>query len=303
MYLSNWGEIKEPYHAVFGRVQGAAIAELGKNHPHLAHMNLRERLQRSDVNAAIAETVSHEPQHFWYFNNGLTIICDSIRPAVLGRLNPEVALFKLDGISLVNGAQTTGMVCEHFDGIPEDQKDKLWLQVRVIAVKNCPDGFAKRVTRYTNLQNAVTLQDFVSMDPVQSRLATDFAIQKRRYAFRSGGDTGPSGDHGCTLREATIALACAEPDLRVAVQGKREISHLWVTDNKDFYQRMFHDQLTATRLWNAVVIWRQVQSVIEAKGASELARADAVANHMQWVSTSPRRRPPRGRRSTSRGTS
>lgn len=194
-----------------------------------------------------------------------------------------MALFRLEGISLVNGAQTTGMVCEHFDRIPDDQKDKLWLQVRVIAVKNCPSGFEKRVTRYTNLQNAVTLQDFVSMDPVQSRLATDFAIQRRRYAFRSGGDPGPSGDYGCTLKEATIALACAESDLRVAVQGKREISLLWVTDNQELYQKMFHENLTAARLWNAVVIMRQAQGVIEQKGASDMPKADAIAHNMQWV--------------------
>jgi hypothetical protein len=281
LYFSNWGEIKDPYHAVFGRVQGAAIAELGKN-THLAHQNLRERLQRTDVNVAIASTVKNEPQHFWYFNNGLTIICDSIRPAVLGRLNSTVALFHLEGISLVNGAQTTGMVSEHLDSLDDAEKEKLWIQVRAIAVKNCPDDFGKRVTRYTNLQNAVTLQDFVSLDPVQSRLSTDLAIQGRRYAFRSGGESEPAGDAGCTLKEATFALACAEPDLHVAVQGKREISVLW-GDSTGFYRRMFHDNLTATRLWNAVVIMREANTVIADLGEGDLFKADMVESHMRWV--------------------
>ena len=145
LYLSNWGEIREPYHSVFGRVQGRALAELWKKHPHVTHLNLRDYAQRSDVNIAIAKTTREEPHHFWYFNNGLTIICESIKPGIFGRLQQDVALFHFEGISLVNGAQTTGIVGDNFDSIPEADKDKLWIQMRAIAVKNCPDGFAKRV--------------------------------------------------------------------------------------------------------------------------------------------------------------
>jgi len=38
VYLSNWGEIRDPYHAIFGRVQGQAIAEMWRTNPHLSHL-------------------------------------------------------------------------------------------------------------------------------------------------------------------------------------------------------------------------------------------------------------------------
>ena len=56
--LSNWGETKEPYHAIYGRVQASAIADLWNDNPHLAHMNIREYAsQGTDVNDAIARTI------------------------------------------------------------------------------------------------------------------------------------------------------------------------------------------------------------------------------------------------------
>jgi hypothetical protein len=282
LYLANWGEIKEPYYAIFGRVQGHALAELWNKHPHLTHMNLRDYAKRSDVNLAIAKTTQEEPHHFWYFNNGLTIICESIKPGLFGRMKPEFALFKLEGISLVNGAQTTGIVADNFSSIAEDDKEKLWIQIRAIAVKHCPDGFAKRVTKYTNLQNSISIQDFVSLDPIHSRIATDFSIAKRKYAFRWGGDD-PTGEHGCTLKEATIALACAHQDPWYAVHAKKEISALWDTDSPR-YKELFHPNLTATRIWNAVKIMRAVDGQISIFELMDAAPKSAmVASHLQRI--------------------
>jgi hypothetical protein len=282
LYLSNWGEIREPYHSVFGRVQGRALAELWKKHPQVTHMNLRDYAQRSDVNLAIAQTARHEPHHFWYFNNGLTIICESIKPGIFGRLQQDVALFHFEGISLVNGAQTTGIVGDNFDSIQESDKDRLWIQMRAIAVKNCPEGFAKRVTKFTNLQNAISVQDFLSLDPLHARIATDFAVDKRRYAFRWGGDTDPTGEQGCTLKEVTFALACANPDPWYAVQAKREISALWDTDS-DRYKALFHPDLTVTRIWNAIKIKRAVENVVDSCQSVDKQKADMVASHLQWI--------------------
>ena len=278
--IAMWSEIKEPYHAFFGRIQGVAIAELWNASPHLSYLNLRDYSQRTDVNNAMAETVRNEPENFWYFNNGLTIICDSITPTVRGRLNHELTVVRLEGISLVNGAQTSGILADTIGQIPYDEQSKIWVQVRIIAVKKCPDGFAKRVTKFTNLQNAISVQDWVSLDPLQSRIASDFAVDRRRYAFRWGGSSDPTGMQGCTLKEATLALACAEPDMWFAVQAKREISVLWDTDSNR-YKTLFHPNLTALRIWNAVRILRIVDEAVIARGMEDLDKAGSVSSHMQ----------------------
>jgi hypothetical protein len=279
--LANWSEVKEPYQAVFGRVQGRAVAQLFSDNPHLAHSNIRKYGNRTDVNSAIAQTLAEEPHHFWYFNNGLTIICDEIKPAIYGRTNATEALFRFSGISLVNGAQTTGTVSEYLQSLPEAERDKIWIQIRAVSLRGCPEGFATRITKYTNLQNAVSAQDFVSLDPIQSRLATDFAVEKRRYVFKWG-EPDPANEDGCTLREATTALACADPDFTLAVQVKREISVLWQTESKQ-YRRLFHDNLTATKVWNAVRIMRSAESRIRTLRDGDLARAEMVAWHLQRI--------------------
>lgn len=267
---------------MFGRIQGQAIASLWKSNPHLTHMNLRDYNQRTDVNIAIGETITNEPENFWYFNNGLTFICESITPSVYGRSNPAVSLFNLEGISLVNGAQTAGIVADKIDELPESEKEKLWLQVRAIAVKSCPSGFERRITQSTNLQNAITIQDWVSLDPVQSRIATDFAIEKRRYAFRWGGAEDPVAEQGCTLKEATLALAGADADLWYAVQAKRAISVLWDIDSPR-YRHLFPEDLNASTLWNAVRLFRVIEATISVCGTNGLSRSEMIANHLQRV--------------------
>jgi hypothetical protein len=281
LYLANWGEIKNPYHAVYGRIQAPAVVQLWENHPHLAHMNIREySMQWTGVNSAIADTVLHEPEHFWYFNNGLTLICDSIKPGVVGRLNSEIGLFHLEGIRLVNGAQTTGIVSGNLKTLPEKERDKLWIQVRAIAVGKCPDGFATQITKFTNLQNAVTPQDLVALDHVQSRLAIDFALEKRKYAFKWGTDPDPNGENGCSLKEATIALACAHEDSAYTVQAKREIGVFWLTDS-DRYKLLFHKDLTAQRVWNAVKIMRAVDMTTASLGTDP--RKEMICVHLKRV--------------------
>lgn len=280
LYLCNWGEIEEPYRAVFGRVQAQALVDLWKTNPQLCHMNLREYSKRTDVNTAIAQTVKSEPEHFWYFNNGLTIICDSYKPAILGRLSSKQAAFHFEGLKLVNGAQTTGIVSDYLGSLTEVDRAKIWIQIRVIETRNCPDDFGPRITQFTNLQNAVGLQDFVAQDSTQSRLATDFAVSGRRYMFKWGGDKEPTGDEGCTLREATVALACAESDTQFTVQAKREISVLWQKESSR-YKALFNKDLTITRVWNAVSIMRAVDTKIKELANGQHKKAKPVADHLQ----------------------
>jgi hypothetical protein len=46
-------------------------------------------------------------------------------------------------------------------------------------------------------------------------LAVEFALDKRRYVYKSG-EMDPKGDEGCSIVEATQALACAR-SVRFAV--------------------------------------------------------------------------------------
>jgi hypothetical protein len=108
--LLNWGEQKEPYYAVYGKVSCADVAEW-----HLAHdtllftENIRNTLPDSPINLQIEETLLTSPGDFWYLNNGVTAIAETVtrKPVGLGD-QKESSYWNIGNLKIVNGAQTTG---------------------------------------------------------------------------------------------------------------------------------------------------------------------------------------------------
>lgn len=39
--------------------------------------NIHNPLSLTPINNELVETLTEEPSNFWYFNNGITILCDS----------------------------------------------------------------------------------------------------------------------------------------------------------------------------------------------------------------------------------
>ena len=153
--------------------------------------------------------------------------------------------------------------------------------VRFISLENCPQDFAEEVTRATNTQNRVGPREFVALDAEQERLATELALDGKRYAVKSGEAT-PTPDSGCTVVEATIALACADPDPDLAVQAKREIGRLWAgaePGGGGQYRRVFAPSVTGKQLWQSVLVLREVETALEAERAKRTGRDQLIGVH------------------------
>ena len=87
-------------------------------------------------------------------------------------------------------------------------------------------GFGEEVTKTNNRQNRIENRDFVALDPEQSRLRSELAIDGIDYQLvRSESATRTLNTFD--LVEATTALACASGNVRLVVQLKREIGKLW----------------------------------------------------------------------------
>lgn len=109
--LHEWGYVKEPHPAYYGQVQAACIAQWWKEHGRsLFARNIRSFRGSTDVNESIAATLNDEPEHFWYFNNGITILCNRIAKQLVGGSARESGVFECQGVNVVNGAQTVGMI-------------------------------------------------------------------------------------------------------------------------------------------------------------------------------------------------
>lgn len=261
--LYDYGQITDPYYAVYGQVASAEIASWYQQHgQQLLARNLRKFKGDTEVNQSIKKTLISEPGKFWYFNNGITVLCDSISKAPKGSPNRDVGQFRFNGVSVVNGAQTVGVISASVSqGFPKAGNGRVL--VRFISLENCPPDFAVEVTTATNTQNKIELRDFASLDPTQERLRQDLLLDLQKvYAYKSG-DVISSYQEGCTIDEATIALACSLPDVQFAADAKRYISQLWGDIHEPPYTLIFNESLSAHRLWRSVEISRIVEDALQ----------------------------------------
>jgi len=281
--LRDWGQIDKPFLAFYGRVHVAEVAKWWHDYNRaLCSRNLRHLLPSSEVNNALEITLKNDAENFWYFNNGITVVCDSIDKAIYGAPKRDVGLFKCEGVSIVNGAQTVGTIGTTLADPKLAEEQSAWIQIRIISLDKAPIDFDRRITRATNFQNAVRGRDFAAMDPIQRRLASEFALDRQTYAYKSG-EADPQGDQGCSITEATQALACGQETVDLAVQVKREIGSIWSNIDGAPYLDLFNDSLTNQKVWRAVRVMRSVDSTLQLLRASELPRADMIGIHMNRV--------------------
>lgn len=277
IHLREWGIVNEPYISYYGQVDAADIGRWWKeNGEHLFARNIRSFKGSTDVNEAVSLTLRTAPQHFFYLNNGLTILCSRISKQGIGGANRELGVFDCQGISIVNGAQTVGMIGAVGDSLSEPIRGKVL--VRLISLEECPEGFGKEVTIGTNTQNRIERRDFAALDPTQQRLASELLLDGKKYAYKSG-DPGPASQEGCSIVESTVALACAENDIALAVQAKREIGKLWEDIENPPYTTLFNEHTSATVLWKAVEIMRAVEGKLATLASSDHPRSYMTAVH------------------------
>jgi hypothetical protein len=276
--LHDWGSTEDPYRAFYGQVDAADVAEWWADHrATLFDRNLRKFIHDSSVNAAITSTLINEPAKFWYFNNGITVLCNRVQKAPAGGSSRRSGKFVFEGATVVNGAQTVGSIGRAAELDPSKASDAR-VHIRFISLEHCPPDFATEVTRATNTQNRVERRDFVAIDPEQERLRTDLLLEQgKTYAIKTG-EPDPARSQGCTVVEATVALACAHSS-DLAVQAKREIGRLWEDVSKPPYKLLFNGNVTATRLWRAVEVLRAVDDTLRTEQDHLEGRDRSVAVH------------------------
>ena len=78
---------------------------LGRN--ILFGQNLREALGKSKTFDGMAKTIREEPEKFWFYNNGITILAEDYDTERLKDDDKAVEKIILKNFSIINGAQTT----------------------------------------------------------------------------------------------------------------------------------------------------------------------------------------------------
>ena len=260
--ITDWSRIAYPYPAYFGVIDGFQLkgwwSTYGKR---LVAKNIRHALGTTDVNDGIKQTAGSSPENFWYFNNGITLIAEEALRAPAAAASRTAGNFQFKGASIVNGAQTVSTLA----GIVLDEElGKVRVPIRVVLLKDAPEGFGTEVTRTNNLQNRVEGRDFVSQDPEQRRLQQEMSVEGVEYQVSRSIDVVKSL-YACELIEATTALACASGDPTLAVQVKTGIGRFFNDLKKAPYKAVFNPSLTGVRLFNSILVQREIDRWIEAK--------------------------------------
>ncbi len=239
-------------------------------------LNIRVYLGETDVNDGITETIDSTPEFFWYFNNGITALCDKIDKKPIGGTGHETGIFECTNLKIVNGAQTVGTIHSLLRKNPENlEKTRVW--IRIISLENADEGLAKNITKTNNTQNRIEKRDFVALDPEQKRLHDEFNIESLVYLYKSGELRGE--EEGLDLVEATVARACVQDDIQFTYQAKREISKLWDDIEKPPYKILFNSSTQCLKLWREVQVLRVVEKFVADKKRVLYGRDKLMVTH------------------------
>lgn len=268
--LSQWGRTTEPHIAYFGMISAEEISAWWDTYGRkLFEKNIRQVLGVTEVNEEMKETLTNSPENFWYFNNGITIVCDRIEKSMVGGSSREAGSFKLYGAQVVNGAQTVSTIGK-FSLIDESNLQSVLVGAKIISLENAASNFGADVTRANNRQNRIENRDFVSQDPEQMRIRTELSIDGIEYNLVRS-DSFSSTQSSFDLSEATAALACTSGETNLTVQAKREIGKYFERLDGGIYKQIFNPSVSGSYVWNCVLATRGVEKVL-VKKVSELPK-------------------------------
>jgi len=125
--------------------------------------NVRFSLGRTRVNRDIKKTIQNNEEHknVFLYHNGITLICEKVR---LSKDKIEI-----ENYAIVNGCQSTITFYENRDSLSKD----LEVLLKVIEIGN-EEELSRKITYYTNNQNAISLKDLKSNDKIQQDLQEQF---------------------------------------------------------------------------------------------------------------------------------
>lgn len=146
--------------------------------------NIREYLGNRGVNKNMYATLlsSDDRKNFFYYNNGVTVICDS-----MGKINTQSspynmnAYFEMTNPQIVNGCQTVNTIYEALKNVDpanleKDFKDTfVMLKILEINKENLyEDILYKNIVRFNNSQNPIDEKTFVANTDIFVRLQHEF---------------------------------------------------------------------------------------------------------------------------------
>jgi hypothetical protein len=238
---------------LLGRVSVQHIAELFEQHgDRLLQRNIRRYLglHSNRVNSEIHKTLcSDKADKFYFYNNGITVVCDKFDYNAFQRNDHQV---QLKNMQIINGGQTCKTIHETLKSVPPNTcGQSAYVMVRIYQLAQDNKDFVQDITYATNSQNPVDLRDLRSNDEIQKNL--ELGLKDLGYAYKRQREEGGFGSNLITssiVAEATLAIWREKPH-QAKFQRKEHFGRL--------YEEIFNG-LNPAQAILAVLIFRVVEN-------------------------------------------
>ena len=234
-----------------GRISVTEIATLIERHgERLLERNIRRYLglQGNRVNEGIRHTLmSEEKNNFYFYNNGVTLTCESFSYNALQNGDYQV---RIENLQIINGGQTCMTISKTLQE-PNllDQNSQSYVLLRLYQLPRDNDDLVQKITYATNSQNPVDLKDLRANDERQQRLEMD--IQQLGFNYRrKRSDTGTR-----SAMDITSGVA-AEAILSVWQEKPQQAKFFAREHFGKLYDSIFTNQLNGSQVVIAVQLYR-----------------------------------------------
>jgi hypothetical protein len=244
--------------------------------------NIRGFFGNSPVNQSMVATLEEEPEHFFYYNNGITIVCDQAeKVSSQGR-----AILRVGNPQIINGQQTVRVLAAH-----DHLSRTATALVRVMVVPRGEvdhadsfDALVSKIVAGTNWQNKILQSDLMANDRRQVEIERE--LRKRGYLYlrKRMSKQEAKRAHGSQWRvmltKEDLALAGAACDLD-PLRARAGKEHLF---SKELYSQIFPNSdadhyLPRYWLMRAVTHW--------SRGYATRAYAKWLVLNFMWYRLTP----------------
>ena len=156
---------------------------LEKQYP-IFDKNIREYLGNKGINKGIYNTLQDENdrKNFFYYNNGITIICDSMTKIETQPSDYNMnAKFYITNPQVVNGCQTVNSIYEYLQNVAPSELERefkdTFVMLKILVINRDNDlesELYKNIVKYNNSQNKIDEKTFVANTSVFLRLQEEF---------------------------------------------------------------------------------------------------------------------------------
>ncbi len=233
---------------LLGRIALSEIKAIFDRHGELLlQRNIRRYLglQGNRVNERIAETLksSDDKSNFYFYNNGITMVCSQFQHTGLQSENWQV---NIKGLQVINGGQTCKTIQKVLAETGTDISSHVL--VRIYELPKDDESVVRNITYATNSQNPVDLRDLRSNDIRQLQLGLsieELGFQYRRQ--RSESISRSTDISSATTAEAVLSVWRQKPQL-AKFRSSEHFGKL--------YDEIFTSDLNGAQAISAVLLFR-----------------------------------------------